>query len=152
MTDYSKTIIIKIGGSYVTEKEGEDGLPKFENLRQFCHILAEYKQRHPTQPIILAHGAGSFGHKPAAQYSLQHGFHPVGITECGMNMQQLSYIICKELQDVHLNVLPVHPLNCIICENKRIKTFFFEANGIINNNKDETNGKTISSASPSNDL
>ena len=124
MSKFSNAIIIKIGGSYVTEKEGENGEPKLENIHLFSQTISNYLKQNPNQPIILAHGAGSFGHRPAAKYSLQNGFHPHGMTECGMAMQKLSFIICTSLQEVGLNVLPMHPCNLIITEKRRIKEFF----------------------------
>ena len=67
----SATILVKIGGSCVTNKQIFEELDHI-NLEKICQQLTEaydpYKHRH-----LIVHGAGSFGHFTARQYELSKG-------------------------------------------------------------------------------
>ncbi|EDR26024.1 hypothetical protein, conserved [Entamoeba dispar SAW760] len=126
MNSIPNLIILKIGGSYLTEKNRVDGPPVLENIHVFSKCLAQFIHSHPKQPIILAHGAGSFGHVPAAKYHLAEGFHKTGVIECEMAMQELSSVIVNSLIKEGVSAIPFHPFNFVVTENKRIVDMYLQ--------------------------
>ena len=58
-------IILKFGGSVITDKKSE--IPKVNHkvLDRICNILKD-KERN----MIIVHGAGSYGHPIAKRYAL----------------------------------------------------------------------------------
>ena len=130
-TTYEDLIILKIGGSYLTEKTDKNQIPQLENLHLFCKTLKEFVTKNPTKKIILAHGAGSLGHVPAHEYSLQNGFHNEGNVICEKNMHILSSIICQELIKYGLLCFPFHPINCFLTDKKRIVEMYLKPMEII---------------------
>ncbi|MDE1797968.1 MAG: hypothetical protein KGH63_00995 [Candidatus Micrarchaeota archaeon] len=62
-------LIIKIGGSVITDKAGFEKINP-RGLTSFASTLARFCAAHPQQPIVLVHGAGSFGHPHVAKHGL----------------------------------------------------------------------------------
>ena len=113
-------LIIKIGGSYVTEKVDKDGIAQLNNIHKFCQELSEYLKEHPNKKLIIAHGGGSFGHVPAMKYKVHEKFNSEGVIKTVMALQDLNTIIVNALLKVGIKAIPFHPMNFLICENKRI--------------------------------
>ncbi len=65
-----KQILVKLGGSVITEK-GQD---KTVNLPLIRRAFSELEQVETVHPQII-HGAGSFGHPMAKQYDLISGYN-----------------------------------------------------------------------------
>jgi isopentenyl phosphate kinase len=61
-------LLIKLGGSVITNKERECTF-----LEKRTRRLVE-ELRYISEPMIVTHGAGSFGHKRAGDYRLKEGF------------------------------------------------------------------------------
>ncbi len=69
-----KRIFIKIGGSFITDKSRPDSFKK-DRVRSI--VKAIYKLREMADiDIVLAHGAGAYGHIKAKIYNAQSGIHP----------------------------------------------------------------------------
>ena len=60
--------IIKLGGSIITDKSSYCKIRR-ENLSEICKQLENL-----SNPYIIVHGAGSFGHIIAEKHSIQDGF------------------------------------------------------------------------------
>jgi isopentenyl phosphate kinase len=60
-------LLIKLGGSVITNKEKECVF-----LEKRARRLVE-EMRYTDEPMMLTHGAGSFGHKKAGDYRLREG-------------------------------------------------------------------------------
>jgi isopentenyl phosphate kinase len=65
----ARPIILKIGGSAITDKTGE-AQPKTEIINR----LAEEIKRADLDNLIVVHGGGSFGHPTAARYGIKDGY------------------------------------------------------------------------------
>lgn len=80
--------IIKIGGSVVTDKSSYLKVRK-ENLIKICKQLENW-----NKPLIVVHGAGSFGHIVAEKHSIQTGFKDIvqlnGIVKIRQDMSSLT--------------------------------------------------------------
>ncbi|XSG77156.1 isopentenyl phosphate kinase [Herpetosiphon llansteffanensis] len=68
----NKPIFIKLGGSMLTDKTSAERLVD-HTLKQVVTDLSAWRLAHPTQPILLGHGGGSFGHYWAERYHTAQG-------------------------------------------------------------------------------
>ena len=64
----SRPIILKIGGSVVTDKDGE-----LAAKTEVINRIAEEIKRADIDNLILVHGGGSFGHPTAKKYGIKEG-------------------------------------------------------------------------------
>ena len=62
----SRPIILKIGGSAITDKTGE-----LAAKTEIINRLAEEIKRADLDNLIMVHGGGSFGHPTAAKYGIK---------------------------------------------------------------------------------
>ncbi len=117
-------VILKIGGSVITEKSVEGKL-KVEELRRVCREIA----RSPAD-LILVHGAGSYGHPQARAYEIGSGltdenFKGAFITHRAV--RELNEIFTGMLIDQGVHAFPVHPLSCATLSGGRIASFDLKA-------------------------
>ncbi len=63
-------VFIKVGGSLITDKKLGDFRINFEVIDGISKDIKEIMENYR---IILAHGAGTFGHRPVREYGLQEG-------------------------------------------------------------------------------
>ena len=97
-------IILKLGGSIITEKSGA---PYFKD-RLFDQIAKELSNLKVN--MLLVHGAGSYGHPFAKQYSIQKGYSNSnqlkGVTETKRSMFSLTLKIMDSLIRHNVPVFP----------------------------------------------
>ena len=90
-----KIDLIKIGGSVITNKSKYKTLRE-EQLECISKEIAQWDRK-----CIIIHGAGSFGHIIADQYSIHHGFDNQdqlkGILQIRTDMNELSEIVKNKL-------------------------------------------------------
>ena len=61
-------MILKIGGSVITDKNGE-----LAARTEVINRLAEEIQKAGLKNLIIVHGGGSFGHPTAQKYGIKEG-------------------------------------------------------------------------------
>ncbi|KXN71927.1 carbamate kinase-like protein [Conidiobolus coronatus NRRL 28638] len=77
------TTIIKFGGSILTDKSKTSTLnPKF-SVKSVADKLVDYTKH--SQPLVLIHGAGSFGHPQASEHGL------LSVTKYWDSIENLNY-------------------------------------------------------------
>lgn len=69
-----KRVMVKIGGSFITDKNQPDSL-KENRVRKIAREITTAIQLGKVS-LLLSHGAGSYGHIAAKQYQAQQGSHP----------------------------------------------------------------------------
>ncbi len=88
--------ILKLGGSVITHKD-QYFTPDMENITRLADEVAQSK----TQPLIIVHGAGSFGHPVAKKHSISDGLKNndqlIGFSETHQAMTRLNQIIVDTL-------------------------------------------------------
>lgn len=118
----AKPIILKIGGSAITDKTGE-----LAANTQIINRLGEEIKRADLDNLIVVHGGGSFGHPTAQQYGIKEGFkeptQKLGFAETHHVMTVLNGLIMDALVLHEVPAVSMAPSSCIITENGRIKTF-----------------------------
>jgi isopentenyl phosphate kinase len=118
-------LIIKAGGSALTDKS----VP-FSFRKAAVQALAEQLRQIP-EPMILAHGVGSFGHPPAKQYKIGLGDDATDERRQGLTITQywvdeLAQRIIKILIDAHLPALLSAADMVFVTEDRRIVEFHAE--------------------------
>jgi len=110
-----KIDIIKIGGSVITNK-GEYRSLRKKQLSLICKEISKWDIK-----CIIVHGAGSFGHIIAKQYSIHLGFsyqeQMKGIFQIRKDMTELSEIVVNSLVEEGVKALSFQT-SAIISENK----------------------------------
>ncbi len=100
-------VLIKLGGSVITDKEKEF-TTREDVIKRLADEIAAAKI-----PAIIIHGAGSYGHGLAKKYGLHFGmkeriqYHMFSFLR--IQMDELRQIISQALFDVGLNPFPIQP-------------------------------------------
>jgi isopentenyl phosphate kinase len=118
----AKLTILKIGGSVITDKDGE-----LAARTEVINRLAEEIQKANVKNLIVVHGGGSFGHPTAQKYGIKEGLkedaQKVGFAETHHVMTVLNGLVMDSLVWHNIPAISVAPSCCVITENGRIKTF-----------------------------
>jgi len=102
------TVVLKLGGSVVTEKDEPETVDEGE-LARAADAVAD-----SGDDLVVVHGGGSFGHHHAAEYgvSTTEGTHEVaGVTAIHGAMKQLNDAVVTALTDTGVPAVPVHPFS-----------------------------------------
>jgi isopentenyl phosphate kinase len=118
----TKPTILKIGGSVITDKNGE-----LAARTEAINRLAEEIQKANVKELIIVHGGGSFGHPTAQKYGIKEGLREdtqkVGFSETHHVMTVLNGLVLDSLVWHNIPALSVTPSCCVVTENGRIKHF-----------------------------
>jgi isopentenyl phosphate kinase len=114
--------VLKIGGSVITDKNGELTARTMEIDR-----LAGEIQKANIHNLIIVHGGGSFGHPSAQRYSIREGFREdrqrIGFSETHHVMTVLNGLFMDSLIWHQVPAVSVTPSSCLVTENGRISRF-----------------------------
>ncbi len=117
----AKPIILKLGGSVITDKKGELAA-KTENINR----IAEEIKRSDIDNVIIVHGGGSFGHPTAQKWNLKEGFkeptQKLGFAETHHVMTVLNGLVMDALIWHEIPAVSYAPSTCFVTENGRIKS------------------------------
>ena len=105
-------LIIKIGGSVITDKESHTPKLRAEVVKRLTKEIASiYKER--KYRIILIHGAGSFGHPIVKKHNLQRGMQTMlqklAYSQTLQNMIKLNNIVVQNLINLKVPVVSLPP-------------------------------------------
>ncbi len=112
-------IVLKIGGSVLTDKN-EPSTPRPEQIERIAGEIAAGR----SEPLVLVHGAGSFGHHQAREYGLKAGLNGRsirGIVPTHNAVRALNDMIVGALYDRGVCAAPVHPLSTCLLKDGRIE-------------------------------
>jgi isopentenyl phosphate kinase len=116
-----RPVILKIGGSVITDKNGELAA-RTEIINRLAEEIAKAK---PTS-LILVHGGGSFGHPTAQKWGLKDGFKEpaqmLGFAETHHVMTVLNGLVMDALVWHEIPAVSVAPSCGFLTENGRIKS------------------------------
>jgi len=113
MKKYPKnhTVILKLGGSVITEKTSAKPQIKKAIVRQIAKELKLFTQRFPQAKIILLHGAGSFGHPLVYKHKLLErplaGAQLLVFSKTVCSMRHMANLLTKIFLSNKLPVLPI---------------------------------------------
>ena len=107
----NQTIILKLGGSVITEKLS--GRPRIREavVQQLAKELKLFIQHSPQIRVVLLHGAGSFGHPLVYRHKLLErpltGARLFGFTETVCSMRHMANLLADNFRVAKLPVLPI---------------------------------------------
>ncbi len=117
-----KPTILKIGGSVITDKNGELSAKTGEIDR----LTQEIRQAN-VKNLIIVHGGGSFGHPAAERYAIKSGYkeesQKIGFSQTHHYMTVLNGLFMDALIWHDVPSMSITPSSCIITENGRIRSF-----------------------------
>lgn len=118
------TIILKLGGSIITNKRGGKPAVRSARVRAVGRVLADFRRRNPHTRIILLHGGGSFGHPLAHRYRIAGKRlgpeHWRGIAETTNAMRGLTTRLANIFLRANVPVVPLQTLGMIAFTRSRI--------------------------------
>lgn len=113
-------VILKIGGSVITEK-GSVSTARKDEIERISQEIFSFKADVDFN-LILVHGAGSFGH-PQAMKWLSGVFDARGVYLTHSSVKALNSMVLESLTNAGVHALPVHPLSSCILEDGKIIDF-----------------------------
>lgn len=117
------TILIKLGGSLVTDKSRARSF-RGSVVRQIARQLVELRAAHPDVRIVLGHGSGSFGHFEADLHDTAKGVYTaddrLGIARVGAVATELSLLILGELLAAGLPVMRFQPSSMLATRDRQL--------------------------------
>ncbi|TRO53122.1 isopentenyl phosphate kinase family protein [Candidatus Bathyarchaeota archaeon] len=116
----AKPTILKIGGSVITDKNGE-----LAARTEVINRLAEETHKAGVKNLIMVHGGGSFGHPIAQKYGIKEGFkdgaQKIGFAETHHVMTVLNGLVMDALVWHSIPAFSIAPSCCMVTENGMIK-------------------------------
>jgi isopentenyl phosphate kinase len=123
MTPTSKLILLKLGGSLITDKS-TPMTAREDMIQQLADEVAAYRKAHPDTQLVIGHGSGSFGHAVASQYQTQNGVHTAeewqGFAEVWQAAHQLNQIVIRHFAAAGLPVLTFAPSTGILADKSEV--------------------------------
>lgn len=111
-------ILIKLGGSVITDKSGYKKYNQEQTSRLCKEIAAS------GRGVMIVHGAGSFGHVLAKQYALQYGLQDFAqipaVAQVQHDVRELSLMVTEELIKVGLPAVSVPPGSCFVMDDGKL--------------------------------
>ncbi|RXA21406.1 amino acid kinase [Methanosarcina sp. MSH10X1] len=117
----TEPVILKLGGSVITDKAADQGVVREADLLRIAKEISEYRGK-----LIVVHGAGSFGHTYAKKYGLDRGFDPEGAIITHESVKKLASMVVDTLNHYGARAVAVHPMGCTVCRNGRIESIYLE--------------------------
>ena len=115
-------VILKIGGSVITDKNGE-----LSARTEVINRVAEEVQKAKLDNLIIVHGGGSFGHPMAKKYGIKEGLkqesQKVGFAETHHVMTVLNGLVMDALIWHTVPAVSITPSSCIVTKKGRIHLF-----------------------------
>ena len=117
-------IILKIGGSVITEKKNNVKKIKEQVLERLAGEILNAKKKKKFSLIII-HGVGAFGHITAKEFNLDKGYKNKlqisAITKIYADLKKLNLEVVKIFKKKGLNIVPFQPSSAWTLNNKRLE-------------------------------
>jgi isopentenyl phosphate kinase len=114
MTD---VILIKLGGSLITEKSG-DGAARTDVIARLAGEIARAASASRGDRLIVAHGSGSFGHVAASRFGIAEGLRSPdqlpGVSRTQERAAALHRIVVAALLEAGALPFSIAPSSCVL--------------------------------------
>lgn len=121
-------ILIKLGGSFITNKESSMSL-KRSVIKNIIDQIIKIQQELPDKKLIIGHGQGSFAHVPAKKYQTIDGFindeSRLGMAIVQDRAAQLNRSIVEEFLKKKVPAVTFAASNTLITKNREAQNDFF---------------------------
>ncbi len=118
-------VIIKIGGSAITDKQKEFS-PNIQNIYAISREISNYLDV-TKDDLIIVHGGGSYPHVVAKRYNLKEGMDTrkiIGISLTAWAARKLDDLILEALIDYGVPAFPLQTSACFFVEEGGKNVFF----------------------------
>lgn len=116
--------IVKLGGSVITNKKKE------QTFKQDVMDALSFEIKKAAVPLIIVHGAGSFGHILAKKYELNKGYKEYeqikGFSLTHEKVQTLNSFVLKSLHKNDIPAVSISPHSIVKLDNHRIMKIDFK--------------------------
>jgi len=116
--------IVKLGGSVITDKRKE------QTFRQDVMDALSREIKKASTPLIIVHGAGSFGHILAKKYELNDGYKNYeqikGFSLTHEKVQTLNSLVLKSLHDQDIPAVSISPHSIVRLNNHKLLKIDFK--------------------------
>lgn len=127
MSSNKEIILVKLGGSIITDKS-KDSTVNTLKIEQLTKELAEVVKE--GNQIILAHGAGSFGHPQASQYKTAEGNinsdSRIGFSIVRKAVKELNTLMVNQLIKNGVPAVGYSPMAFLSTDNKSVEAVFMD--------------------------
>ena len=121
MTVSTPLTFLKLGGSLITDKT-TPLTARRPVIARIAAEIAQYRNEHPDELLLIGHGSGSFGHAIASQYGTQNGVRTPeewqGFAEVWAAARALNQIVFEELTSAGLPVIDFPPSAGLIAKDQ----------------------------------
>jgi isopentenyl phosphate kinase len=122
LTDKADRVLVKLGGSLVTDKASEVPTVNTKTVRRLAAELAAAERR----PTVLIHGAGSFGHQIVERTGIHLGLLDDACLRAMGETQRLQYVLdaqlARLLMDADLPVMPVQASSMAVMRGGELRS------------------------------
>lgn len=116
-------IMIKLGGSLITDKEKARSF-RSEVMRRIANEIQSARRQVPTMQVIIGHGSGSFGHFEASRYGTISGVETdqdwVGFSRVAVTAAALNQLVAEALIEAGIPILPIRTSSIAMANNGEI--------------------------------
>ena len=120
------TILIKLGGSLITDKTKPKTFRR-ENVRRIAKQVSRLRELDENIRIVIGHGSGSFGHFAARKYNTGAGVYSeeqrLGFARVGAVAAELSLLVQYEFLAAGLPAMRFQPSSTIVASQGSVKTY-----------------------------
>jgi len=118
----TEPVILKLGGSVITDKGAAEGVVKEADLLRIAQEVSKFRGK-----MIIVHGAGSFGHTYAKKYRLDMSFNLEGAIITHESVKKLASRVVDSLNHFGVRAVAVHPMGCTVCRKGRIESMYLDS-------------------------
>ena len=124
------TILIKLGGSLITDKTKAKTF-RPERVRRIARQVLRLRDHSQSIRMIIGHGSGSFGHFEARKYRTLEGVRTErerqGFVQVGAVAAELSQLVLNEFHAAGSPTMRFQPSSTIVASDRRIQSFDIRA-------------------------
>ncbi|MDP2498501.1 MAG: isopentenyl phosphate kinase [Candidatus Palauibacterales bacterium] len=124
-SDEAPLVLVKLGGSLITEKSG-DAEARADVIARLAREIAEGREDAEAR-LLVGHGSGSFGHPPAAEHDLRHGTgdekERLGLSRTQHRAARLHRRVVGALIEAGVPAFSVVPSSAGVAEDGRVADF-----------------------------
>jgi len=121
----SEAILLKLGGSLITEKARPE-TPRLDVIARLAGEIARAAAAHPFR-LIVGHGSGSFGHVAARRFGIAEGIRSAdqlpGISLTQQRAAALHRLVVEALAEAGALPYSIAPSSCIVAAGGRPAAF-----------------------------
>ncbi len=117
----NETVVLKLGGSVITDKSGDCTI---DHVR--LRGIAEEIARGRATALVIVHGAGSCGHPEARRYRINGGLtgeNVPGVYHTHAAVSRLNAAVVETLRNAGVEAIGIHPLALALAEDGRLVSF-----------------------------